>query len=487
MNRIGFGLALGAIVASTPLVAQQDSVVVRFEDVELRAVFQGLGRYLDRPLLVGNVPGTRVTLDSPTPMAQSSIAGLIRGLAETHDLEFVADSAFYRVRQIDDSRRGRDQGTAEPDSQPIMEMNVLKLSHARASAIASTVGQLYGVVGGGGSAGFSDGTLSDELRRNNVSPNDTPDQSAPISGPASASISGPVNIVPDEMTNSLLVRSTARDFELIKQAVEQLDVRPLQVLVQVMIVEMRKSSGFNLGVDGTFGGVSIDNGDGELSGSLLGGGGLGDFALQVMKLGSFDLDGILSTSVASGDARILSRPVLLAANNHEARILVGSQRPFVQVSRSLPTDSPTRDQVVQYRDVGTRLTVLPTINADGYVSLLIRQEVNAATAETQFDAPVISTRETETVVLVRNEQTVVLGGLKEMQREITKSGIPILSQIPLVGGLFGSERTTETETELFFFITPTILDDDEITQEVSERMRDDALQSVEGLWVDDTR
>ena len=62
---------------------------------------------------------------------------------------------------------------------------------------------------------------------------------------------------------------------------------------------------------------------------------------------------------------IISRPVLLASNNTEARFLVGSQRPFVQVSRSLPTDTPVRDQVVQYRDVGTKLTVRPTNNQDG--------------------------------------------------------------------------------------------------------------------------
>ena len=74
----------------------------------------------------------------------------------------------------------------------------------------------------------------------------------------------------------------------------------------------------------------------------------------------------------------------------------------MQVSRSLPTDSPQRDQVIQYRDVGTKLTVRPTINQDGYVSLLIQQEINQATTEVQFDAPVISTREAVTQVLVRN-------------------------------------------------------------------------------------
>ena len=155
--------------------------------------------------------------------------------------------------------------------------------------------------------------------------------------------------------------------------------------------------------------------------------------------------------------KIVSQPVLLASNNQEARFLVGSQRPFVQVSRSLPTDAPSRDQVIQYRDVGTKLTVRPTINQDGYVSLLIQQEINQATSELAFDAPVISTREAVTRVLVKDGQTIVLGGLRDQQRDVTSGGVPILSGIPLIGGLFGSSSRRTNETELYLFLTPRIL------------------------------
>jgi len=116
-----------------------------------------------------------------------------------------------------------------------------------------------------------------------------------------------------------------------------------------------------------------------------------------------------------------------------------------------------RDQVVQYRDVGTKLTVLPTINQDGYVSLLIQQEISAATSETQFNAPIISTREARTQILVRDSQTIVLGGLKDQQSEKTSSGIPVLSGIPLIGGLFGSSGKHSSSTELYLFLTPRII------------------------------
>ena len=144
-------------------------------------------------------------------------------------------------------------------------------------------------------------------------------------------------------------------------------------------------------------------------------------------------------------------------NNTEARFLVGSQRPFVQISRVQPTDQATRDQVVQYKDVGTKLTVRPTINQDRYVSLLIQQEINQATSETQFDAPIISTREARTQVLVRDGQTIVIGGLRDHVKEKSQSGVPILSGIPIIGGLFGSATRRSTETELYLFLTPRII------------------------------
>jgi general secretion pathway protein D len=101
--------------------------------------------------------------------------------------------------------------------------------------------------------------------------------------------------------------------------------------------------------------------------------------------------------------------------------------------------------------------VRPTINQDGYVSLLIQQEINQATSEVAFDAPVISTREAVTRVLVKDGQTIVLGGLRDRQRDLSSGGVPILSGIPLIGGLFGSSSRRTNETELYLFLTPRIL------------------------------
>jgi general secretion pathway protein D len=188
--------------------------------------------------------------------------------------------------------------------------------------------------------------------------------------------------------------------------------------------------------------------------------GLGDMVIKVMRLGTLNIEATIHAAASRGDVDIVSRPVLLAANNERAEINVGSQRPFVQVSRVLPTDNTARDQVVQYKDVGTKLQIVPTISADGYVMLQVVQEINAATAEQQFNAPVISTRAVQTRLLVKDGQTIVLGGLIDREKEVTASGIPFLSGIPWIGGFFGHASRHRGETELFIFLTPRVIRQD---------------------------
>src|SRR5882762_1796332 len=436
-----------------------DSIAVRFVETDIRAVIQAIGQYLPKPVLVGPIQPVRVTLQTPGPVDRVTLLALLRGLVESQNLEFVEDSSFYRVspRAPQEPRPARQTAS---DSGP-MQLFVIRLRHARASDVAATLNQLFGGTGAfSGQSGLSAGTLSDELRLNAVPPAGAGAQ-APSTQPnvRQSSLSGSVTIVPDELTNSLLVRASQRDYDVMKEAVDQLDIRPLQVLIEVLIVEARQDRSFSFGTSFFVPQQPADKGDGTAGGSWIGAG-LGDLVIQIMKLGRANIDATLSAAASRGDVEIVSRPVLLASNNQEARFLVGSQRPFVQVSRSLPTDTPQRDQVIQYRDVGTKLTVRPTINQDGYVSLLIQQEINQATSEVQFSAPVISTREAVTRVLVKNGQTIVIGGLRDQQKDRTRGGVPILSGIPLIGGLFGHAERKSTRTELYLFLTPRILKTD---------------------------
>ncbi|MGH7612413.1 MAG: type II secretion system protein GspD [Gemmatimonadales bacterium] len=449
---------------TTTVRVVNDSVSIRFVEADLRAVVQAVGRYLPKPVLVGSIPAVRVSLETPAPLPRSSIAGLLKGLVESQNLQFAEDSTFFRVesRTLDPAVSASAAGSGQRDTGTV-RLFVIRLKHARAADIAATVNQLFG--GGGefsGSAGLSTGTLSDELRRNVVpAQGATPAVAAQSATPTirQSALSGSVTIVPDELTNALLIRASQTDYDVLKEAIDQLDIRPLQVLIEVLIVEARRDRSFAFGMSLFVPPQSVDKGDGTADATVTGAG-LGDLVIRLMNLGHAQIDATLTAAASRGDVEIVSRPVLLASNNTEARFLVGSQRPFVQVSRSLPTDTPSRDQVIQYRDVGTRLTVRPTINQDGYVTLLIQQEVNQATNEVAFDAPVISTREAATQVLVKDGQTILLGGLRDHQRDVTQGGVPLLSSLPLIGGLFGSASRRNSETELYLFLTPRILKTD---------------------------
>jgi len=459
---------LSAVVASRPLSAQRDSVVavgadsisIRLIDVDLRAAVHALSRYLDKPIMITGSPAmSRITLQTPKPVATGDILRLLRGLVESQNLELVSDTAagMYRVRAREAPRAAMpEMGALTRPSGGAMELFVIHLRHATAADVAATVNALYGRGGALGEPGSRVPNLSDDLRRNQIPMQQMPLAVEGQSAARPASLTGETTIVSDPGTNSLLIRSNRTDFGLIEAAVKELDVRPLQVLIEVLIAEVRRDRGFSFGVDLQAKNVNLPGtrAKGEITQTGLG---VGDFALRLLGVPGIDVNATLRAAAARGDATIMSRPVVIAANNKEAEILVGSQRPFIQVSRSLPTDAPSRDQVVQYKEVGTRLVVRPTISADGYVMLEVMQEVNAATSETQFDAPVISTRTLQTRVLVKDGQTAVLGGLSDNQRDRNQGGVPILSSIPLLGGLFGRSSNRASNTELFLFLTPTVL------------------------------
>lgn len=459
MINLAFVIAL--VVAAPAALQAQDTVSVRIVDTDLKAAIQLIARYLPKPVVAANVPAVKVSLETPRALTASEATRLLQGLVEAHGLRFTEDSSFYQVVPRSDSSN---TPAASAPSQSVIKLHVVRLKHARALDAAATIAQLFGVSGGfSGRGGLSAGTLGDELRRSQVPPAGAPPTPPAGPEPSQSVIAGAVTVVPEELTNSLFIRASADDFLVIEEAVAQLDVRPLQVLIEVLIVEAQSNKTFSLGADlflppkGTDGAVE----------ARVAGGGLGDLVIKLLKVGHRDIDATIRAAQSKGHVDIVSRPVLIASNNTEARLLVGSQRPFVQVSRSLPTDVPSRDQVVQYRDVGTKLLVRPTINLDGYVSLQIQQEINSATSEVQFDAPVISTREASTQLLVRDGQTIVIGGLKDQTRERNQSGVPILSGIPIIGGLFGTSTRKSNATELYLFLTPRILRTDEDAERVT--------------------
>jgi general secretion pathway protein D len=468
-----------------------------FQDADLRLVLSALAETGHLNLVYSELPSRHVTLRTNQPVPPEQILPLLRSLAASNGLKVTEDGSFIRIEDAGLSgREERGAATKDTTAEPEVRLFVYRLKHARAAKLASTLQAIFGGQGRPQSEATARTTLSQQLQQQQVPPTDVTGvppvtvQLGPQRTPSlPGRLRGEMQIVPDEATNALLVRAQPEDWEVLRQSIEALDLRPLQVLIEVLIAEVRHTKDFQLGVSGRVGDDSTAVGN--AASAMLRGTSAGDFAMRVMRVGRIDVDVALSALSSSGEVRIVSRPVLLAQNNQEARILIGSERPFVQVFRSLPTDAAVRDQVVQYRDVGTQLTLTPTINDDGYVNLQLAQQVSNATAEVQFGAPVISTRETSTHLFVRDGQTAVIGGLVDREEDHTRSGIPFLKDIPLLGALFGSTTRSDVRSELFLFLTPHIVVTDEDVDRVREgvQRRTDMLRPAlpAGPLIDSTR
>jgi general secretion pathway protein D len=453
--------------------------MINLVNADLRAAIQTLAQYLDRPVIFGAINAQPITLQTPAPVGRSEVPALLRTLLASQELEMVEENGAYRI--VTRPAAVAPPVTVAPQQQTApggpQQLFVVHLHHARAADVAQVVNALYGRASALGELGAprSPTTLGDNLRNSRVAPYGADrgvSQVSSAAGPSSG-FEGDVVIVPDARTNSLLVRASQHDYELIARTVMEVDVQPLQVLIQATIAEVRRNSAFSIGLSARLHTTGVGNHGGTVSGSAGDSQGvdLTGLSVDLTGIAGGDLDVALRAGESRGSVSILSRPIVFAANNEEAEIVVGDQLPFVQVQRS--TDGGVLDQVVQYKDVGTRLFVVPTISGDGYVQLQVTQEINNATGGTGVNgAPELSTRSVKTALLVGDGQTAVLGGLSSRQRDRGSGGVPYLSRIPLLGVLFGSRSRSSNDTELYVFLTPRIIRNDEELRSATETVRD---------------
>jgi general secretion pathway protein D len=395
------------------------------------------------------------------------------------------------VRQID----------SRADGEAGRRTYVYRLKHATASELAMTLAQVYGLRLAQTTArprvqSLSDRSLSSTLqgfRQSELSALSLRQSESvqgaslpPTAGSAGATTTdepGPdasTTIVADLATNSLVIRTEPPNYPILRATIEELDVRPPQVLLEVQVAEVTLDEATQYGINWSF--LTQNDAGTRESTARLGAqayadsaiSGVQDLVLRTVRLGEVDVRALIRALASDADVRLLSTPHVVALNNEEARILVGSQVPFTQSTRA--GLDVVVDQTVQYRDVGVQLTMIPTINEDGYVTFRMLQEVSALTAqnvEAALGASVISTREAETSAVVRNGQTVVIGGLIDEADEVVESGVPILKDIPILGYLFKNRQTRRLRTELAIFVTPYVIMTDSDAQSIYERVRGD--------------
>ncbi|HEX7118493.1 MAG TPA: secretin N-terminal domain-containing protein, partial [Longimicrobiales bacterium] len=219
-----------------------------FQGVDLRLVFTALAEAGGLNVIYTDLPARRVTLRTNRPVSAASIGALIRNLAASNGLTVVEEGGFLRI----EAPAGLETKAAGPpesaDAEGELRLFVYRLKHARAPRLASTLQALFGGGRAGAGArggGLSDRTLSQRLRDQGVrpftgAPADEADVDVELASEPTAPglpgrLQGELQIVPDEATNALLVRAQEEDWEVVRQAIEMLDLRPLQVLIEVTI------------------------------------------------------------------------------------------------------------------------------------------------------------------------------------------------------------------------------------------------------------
>lgn len=384
------------------------------------------------------------------------------------------------LRRLDEKRSG-ERG---------LRTYVVPLKYANADDLAATLAQLYGAVVASTAGGsLADRSLSSSLAmfrdRERQSFAQRPGAApglATSNGAMRSDSSGALSqttIVADGPTNSLIIRTLPPNYSTLDETIRALDTRPPQVLLEVTVAEVVLGHGREFGIDWT-----AMNSGGTRSAQFgnptdTGGPGL---TLTAISLGRVDVRALLQTVSTANEVRVLATPQVLATNNREAHILVGSKVPFI-ASQRLGNDVAI-DRAVQYQDVGTNLTMIPTVSGDDHVSVQILQEASSLTSQTiaaAFNAPVISTREASTRAVLLDGQTVVIAGLIGQNETVGDTGIPLLMDIPWLGNLFKRRTVTKNRSELAIFVTPHIVRTDADAEALKERARARLEQQAPGL------
>ena len=296
-----------------------------------------------------------------------------------------------------------------------------------------------------------------------------------------------LQVVADKDNNTILVVATQAEYAIIEAALKKLDFPSRQVVIDVTIAEVLLTQQFSLGVEWFF-----RNGANQAGGLFSKGtspGNLFDTTATVAAAGvgigprvpgfNYLLSGLFPGGVqaaihaleTSGNSKIIANPHVAALDNQKATIKVGDRIPINQQTLVGGTTNAVTT-TSQYVDTGVLLAVTPHINAGGLVTLDVSAEVsNPGATATVGEAPPINTRSVQTMLSVQSGQTMVMGGLIRDTKSQDNSGLPLLSRIPVIGGLFGEQTVVNNRTELVLFITPRVVENETDMKNVVEDLR----------------
>lgn len=383
------------------------------------------------------------------------------------------------------------------DSSGGERLYVYRVQNSNAEYLASLLGSVFDVQTSGSttprpatSGQVAPGQQTERIGSSNEGANlalfqlDEESATAEVTAVSTGRLDQQLRITADTENNALLIWASSQQYERVLAALRQIDVPKRQVLIEAIIAEVTLADELQYGlqwffknnrVGGQYTGFGSQGLDGT-SATIGDNGALGEAGFSYALTDSAGLVRALLTTLA-GDSlvRVLSSPQIMVIDNQQARIRVGDQQP-VRGPRTIGTDSNVLTETFQFKDTGVTLQVQPNINAGGLVTMDIDQEVtdvgpeDSATGQRSF-----LQRQFTSKVAVQSGETIVLGGLIRERQFTGSSGVPVLHEIPLVGGLFGTKNRDFGRTELVVLITPRVIADSreasQATAEIRERMR----------------
>jgi general secretion pathway protein D len=377
--------------------------------------------------------GISVSANGQNDMAISIVAlDRIATIVLFANSKALIDRAGFWAEQIDQAPSGNE-----------FQYFIYKPQFALATDLGQSLSLLIG--GGSGGAGVSSSTSAsgqnDSKKSSSGKNNSSPSMSAANEDMA---------LVVDERANALIFNTTGDKYRQLLPLIKRLDVMPKQVILEMMIAEVKLTDEFKQGVEfaltnkgaAVTGGFDLTSGTGGLSYLLTG------------SQGSLSYN-LLQTNT---NVNVLSRPSLLVRDGVEASITVGDDIPTVGEIITDPVNG-SQSSVI-YRKTGVELQVTPTINARGIITMVIHQKISnqAPGDDSVAGSPIIFERSITTEVVAASGQTVILGGLISENRTVSDRSVPFFSSLPFIGQLFDSTSDTKDKTELVVLVTPRIIE-----------------------------
>lgn len=279
------------------------------------------------------------------------------------------------------------------------------------------------------------------------------------------------SIIADLPTNTIMMELTPMQYRELLPLIKKLDRLPLQVIAEVTIAEVTLTDNFSLGFEyalknnKALEGTPFDLAKGSAIATL---GGSGFSAI----LQSKNINAKINAFAEKKLLNIVSKPKLMMLNNKSGSINVGKQVPII-TSNTSSNELKASTQQITYRSTGVNITLTPTINSNGVVTMVISLNLSEAqlNSTSGIDSPLIVNRTLSTTLTIKNNQTILLGGLISTNKSKTISGVPLLKDIPWIGNLFTSEGKNRNKTELIMLIKPQIIKGDTDAQEETQKYK----------------